>query len=76
MYLTINDTIGLFTETTTIQVAGRGYSITLLFLLIGLVLTLISLFKKAQLSNKGKIVHIMDDEHSAERKAKAHETVK
>lgn len=76
MYLAINDTIGLFTETTTIQVSLWGYNLTLLVLLGGLILTLISLFKKATLSNKGKIVHIMDDEHNSERKAKAQETVK
>lgn len=34
MYLAINDTIGLFTETTTIQVSLWGYNITLLVLLV------------------------------------------
>lgn len=74
LYISIGDTIGVFTETTSIQVTRFGYNVVLLLLLVWLVLTLISLIKKAQWASKNKIVNIV--ESPEERVHKAHSTVK
>lgn len=73
VYLAIGDTISLFTETTTIQVSKFGYNFILLLLLVGLLLSLWSVVKKAQWQGKTKIVNIVDDE---EKKSEAKQTVK
>jgi len=74
LYISIGDTIGIFTETTSIQVTRFGYNIVLLLLLGGLVLTLISLIKKAKNMSKNKIINIV--ESPEERASKAKSTVK
>lgn len=74
LYISIGDTIGVFTETTSIQVTRFGYNVVLLLLLVGLVLTLVSLIKKAQWASKNKIINIV--ESPEERVHKAQSTVK
>lgn len=74
LYISIGDTIGVFTETTSIQVTRFGYNVVLLLLLAWLVLTLISLIKKAQWASKNKIINIV--ETPEERVHKAQSTVK
>jgi hypothetical protein len=74
LYVSIGDTIGIFTETTSVQVTRFGYNVVLLLLLFGLVLTLISLVKKAQTMSKNKIINIV--ESPEQRVAKAQTTVK
>jgi hypothetical protein len=74
LYVSIGDTISIFTETTSIQVTRFGYNVVLLLLIAGLVLTLVSLIKKAQYMSKNKIVNIV--ESPEQRVAKAQTTVK
>lgn len=75
IYVALSDTIWLFTETTSLQVTRWGYNFVLLLLIVGLVLTLISIVKKARSASHTKIVNIMDEQHD-ERAEKAKATVR
>jgi hypothetical protein len=61
LYISIGDTISIFNETTTIQTTRGGYTFILLLLIVGLILTLVSVIKKAKTSNKGKVINIVSD---------------
>jgi len=74
LYISIGDTIAIFTETTSIQVTRFGYNMVLLLLLVGLILTLVSLIKKAKSMSKNTIVNIV--ETPEQRVSKAQSTVK
>jgi hypothetical protein len=74
VYVSIGDTISIFTETTSIQVARFGYNVVLLILLFGLCLTLFSLIKKAKQLNKNTIINVV--ESPEQRVAKAQTTIK
>ncbi len=72
-YISIGDTIGVFVQTTAVQVHRFGYNTVLILLIFGLILTLVSLLKKAKTMSKNTIVNIVDSE---QRVAKAQTTVK
>lgn len=74
LYISIGDTIAIFTETTSVQVTRFGYNTVLLVLLMGLILTLVSLIKKAKSMSKNTIVNIV--ETPEQRVSKAQNTVK
>lgn len=74
LYISIGDTIAIFTETTSVQVTRFGYNMVLLLLLVWLILTLVSLVKKAKSMSKNTIVNIV--ETPEQRASKAQSTVK